>query len=42
MCFNTLSPILKELVYLDDFKVIGIDEETGSLEFGELGKLRRI
>jgi len=37
-----LSPILKERVDIDSFKVIGIDEETGSLEFGMLGDLRRI
>lgn len=37
-----LSPVLKELVDIDKLKVIGIDEETGSLDFGELGKLRRI
>lgn len=37
-----LSPILKELLDIDKLKVIGIDEETGSLDFGELGKLRGI
>jgi putative SbcD/Mre11-related phosphoesterase len=39
---DLLSPVLKELVDMDKFKVIGIDEETGSLDFGELGRLRRI
>lgn len=36
-----LSPVLKELVDIDKLKVVGIDEETGSLYFGELGKLSR-
>lgn len=31
----------KELVDIDKLKVVGIDEETGSLYFGELGKLSR-
>jgi len=37
-----LSPVLKELVDVDKLWVIGIDEETGCLDFGELGKLRRV
>lgn len=37
-----LSPVLKELVDVDKLWVMGIDEETGCLDFGELGKLRRV
>jgi len=36
-----LSPILKS-ANIEKFRVIGISEETGCLDFGELGKLRRI
>lgn len=37
-----LSPILKELVDIDKLRVMGIDEDAGCLEFGELGKLKNI
>ncbi len=37
-----LSPVLKERVDIDRMRVVGIDEDTVMLEFGELGKLRRI
>jgi len=37
---DMLSPILKKLVDVDKIEIIGIDEDTGCLEFGELGKLR--
>ena len=35
-----LSPILRELVDVNELKAIGVSEETGCLEFPELGKLR--
>ncbi|MDI6655178.1 MAG: metallophosphoesterase [Candidatus Hydrothermarchaeota archaeon] len=36
-----LSPVLKS-ANIEKFSVIGISEETGCLDFGRLGKLRRI
>lgn len=36
-----LSPILRELVDVDELGVIGISEETGCLEFPKLGFLRK-
>lgn len=36
-----LSPILRDLVDIDKFKVVGISKETGCLKFTELGKLRQ-
>lgn len=36
-----LSPVLRA-TDIEKFRVIGISEETGSLDFGERGKLRRI
>ncbi len=35
-----LSPVLRELVDIDDLRVIGISRETGCLDFSQLGKLR--
>lgn len=37
-----LSPVLREKVDVDRLYVIGISEETGCLEFGELGKLKKV
>lgn len=37
-----LSPVLKGFAGLEKMRVIGISEETGCLDFGELGRLRRI
>lgn len=37
-----LSPILKNFVNIDDLRVIGTSEETGSLDFSTLSKLRKV
>ncbi|MFQ6135917.1 MAG: metallophosphoesterase [Candidatus Hydrothermarchaeales archaeon] len=37
-----LSPILRKLVDIDKLEVMGISEETGCLDFLELGKLRSV
>ncbi len=37
-----LSPVLKDMVDLDNMKAVGVDKEAGLFEFPELGELRKI